>query len=179
MRAHSARATAVPRGAKRRQSRRVSLVVVPLVVVVASMPTVLSAAAEADGADGGYHQRSLVQLVVEEGFYEGEADAGVTVVETKRSSAHTNRAGRGGARNEKTASNFDSPARRGRKRCHGYTHARAHTHKETSVCVFVFVCVYRPISYFIMHIQTMHPKTHRATYILAPGLMNAENPVGP
>ena len=139
MRAHSARAAAaVPRGAKRRQSRRVSLVVVPLVVVVASMPTVLSAAAEADGADGGYHQRSLVQLVVEEGFYEGEADAGVTVVETKRSNAHTNRAGRGGARNEKTASNFDSP---GRKRCHGYTHARAHTHKETSVCVFVCVCV--------------------------------------
>ena len=26
-----------------------------------------------------------------------------------------------------------------------------------------------------MHIQTMHPKTHRATYILARGLMNAEN----
>ena len=41
------------------------------------------------------------------------------------------------------------------------------------------VCVCRPISYFIMHIQTMHPKTHRATYILARGLMNAENPVGP
>ena len=29
----------------------------------------------------------------------------------------------------------------------------------------------------MMHIQTMHPKTHRATYILARGLMNAENPV--
>ena len=40
-------------------------------------------------------------------------------------------------------------------------------------------CVCRPISYFIMHIQTMHPKTHRATYILARGLMNAENLVGP
>ena len=41
------------------------------------------------------------------------------------------------------------------------------------------VCVCRPISYCIMHIQTMHPKTHRATYILARGLMNADNPVGP
>ena len=41
------------------------------------------------------------------------------------------------------------------------------------------LCVCRPISYFIVHIQTMHPKTHRATYILARGLMNAENPVGP
>ena len=41
------------------------------------------------------------------------------------------------------------------------------------------VCVCRPISYFVMHIQTMHPRAHRATYILARGLMNAENPVGP
>ena len=47
------------------------------------------------------------------------------------------------------------------------------------VCVCVCACVCLPISYFIMHIQTMHPKTHRATYILARGLMNAENPVGP
>ena len=43
----------------------------------------------------------------------------------------------------------------------------------------VCVCVCRPISCFKMHIQTMYPKTHRATYILARGPMNAENPVGP
>ena len=30
-----------------------------------------------------------------------------------------------------------------------------------------------------MHIQTIHSKTHRATYILDRGLTNAENPVGP
>ena len=49
----------------------------------------------------------------------------------------------------------------------------------SNVCVCVCVCVCRPISYFIMHIQTMHPTTHRATYILARDPMNAENPVGP
>ena len=41
------------------------------------------------------------------------------------------------------------------------------------------MCVCRPISYLMMHIQTMHPKTHRATYILARAPMNAENLVGP
>ena len=40
------------------------------------------------------------------------------------------------------------------------------------------VCVVQ-LALCVMHIQTMHPKTHRATYILARGLMNAENPVGP
>ena len=47
--------------------------------------------------------------------------------------------------------------------------------RPTCVCA----CVVPLAIYFIMHIQTMHPKTHRATYILARGLMNAENPVGP
>ena len=49
------------------------------------------------------------------------------------------------------------------------------------VCVWVggWVGGCRPISYFIMHIQTTHPKTHRATCTLARGPMNAENLVGP
>ena len=47
------------------------------------------------------------------------------------------------------------------------------------VCVCMRVCVCRPISYFIIHIQTTHPKAHRATCMLARGPMNAENLVGP
>ena len=44
---------------------------------------------------------------------------------------------------------------------------RVQNRRYMRVCVLC-VCVCRPISYFfIMHIQTTHPKTHRATYILA------------
>ena len=39
---------------------------------------------------------------------------------------------------------------------------------NASLCVVYVVCVCRPISYFMVHIQTMHPKTHRATHI-SPG----------
>ena len=65
--------------------------------------------------------------------------------------------------------------------------AKRRTHQKTAACclfttstqyirqtrstyMFVCVCIVATI---------MHPTTHRAIYILARGLMNAENPVGP
>ena len=55
------------------------------------------------------------------------------------------------------------------------------TPQHASPCFFVGGCVcvcVVPLA-LIMHIQTTHPKTHRATYILARGPMNAGNLVGP
>ena len=49
--------------------------------------------------------------------------------------------------------------------------------RSGAIVLEVCVCVVPKL--LIMHIQTMHPKTHRATYILARGVMDAENPVGP
>ena len=68
---------------------------------------------------------------------------------------------------------------------HLWVRAQGERHRPTSVSGCACVCVIPVAMYFITHIQTMHPKKKdtlcdiRSTYIIARGLMNAENPVGP